>query len=109
MNPFEEGAYDDPDAYAAKPASAVDSHPEGISPFGAFNMAGNAAEWVQDRYSADYYATAPLENPKGPPTGEFRILRGGSYLNGPDHIRTSYRLWEHPNYQFPGYGVRCAK
>ena len=95
--------------YASRVTSTVDSHAEGASPYGAYNMAGNAAEWVKDYYAMDYYAQGNLKNPKGPETGENRVLRGGSYMSSRRHIKTSYRLWEHPKYQFPAYGIRCAK
>jgi formylglycine-generating enzyme required for sulfatase activity len=51
----------------------------GISPYGVYNMAGNAQEWVADWYAEDYYIHGPLNNPKGPDNGNFRCLRGGSW------------------------------
>lgn len=49
------------------------------NPFGLMHMAGNAAEWVSDWYSADYYLNSPVRNPRGPNTGTRHIYRGGSY------------------------------
>ncbi len=46
--------------------SPVDEYPAGQSPYGAFDMAGNASEWVYDWYDPDYYASSPSGNPIGP-------------------------------------------
>lgn len=95
--------------FSTKATSDVNSHPAGVSPYGAYNMAGNVAEWVMDWYSPTYYASAPLKNPSGPAKGEKKILRGGSYFNAPNKLTTTYRLWENPKYNYPPYGVRCAR
>jgi formylglycine-generating enzyme required for sulfatase activity len=57
----------------------VGSHPDGASPYGALDMAGNVREWVADWYDADYYSQSPLRNPQGPESGAFRVLRGGGF------------------------------
>jgi len=43
-----------------------------------FDMAGNAREWVHDRYAVDYYASSPATDPQGPTTGLSHVARGGS-------------------------------
>lgn len=76
--------------------SVVDSFISGASVYGVLHMAGNVAEWVQDWYSADYYATLsaqpqPVVDPQGPPTGIERVLRGGSWNAVPFFARTMHR------------------
>ncbi|MEZ6057278.1 MAG: formylglycine-generating enzyme family protein [Planctomycetaceae bacterium] len=58
------------------------------SPVGAFpanawgihDMHGNAAEWCEDWYDKDYYQISPPDDPVGPPAGEYRVIRGGSWI-----------------------------
>lgn len=89
--------------------SQVGSFPAGASPFGLFDMAGNVAEWVQDWYSADYYAVSVFRNPFGPDRGDFRLIRGGSWFHPMRSIRTTSRLWNYPDLRSDTIGFRCAK
>lgn len=90
-------------------AVPVDSYPQSTSPYGAYNMAGNMMEWVNDRYDIDYYANSPPENPPGPDRGDFRIIRGGSWINHTGNLRTTHRYPKLPVLTYTSLGFRCAR
>jgi formylglycine-generating enzyme required for sulfatase activity len=58
----------------------VGSYLSGASPYGCQDMAGNVYEWCQDWYGADYYSTSPTNDPPGPSSGSYRVMRGGTYF-----------------------------
>jgi formylglycine-generating enzyme required for sulfatase activity len=81
----------------------------GISPYGAQNMAGNVWEWVYDRYDSNYYSSqSSWINPIGPSSGSFGIIRGGSWNNGSDDLRSSRRSWLGISYTNSSIGFRCV-
>jgi len=87
----------------------VGSYENGKSPYGVYDMAGNAWEWVADWYSDTYYLSAPLTNPPGPASGEFRVLRGGSWHDDKTIVSTSNRGWNQLEYfTNVDFGFRCA-
>jgi formylglycine-generating enzyme required for sulfatase activity len=49
-------------------------------------------EWVNDWYSSSYYSSSPQNNPTGPATGTYRVVRGGPWLDDSYHLRASNRL-----------------
>jgi formylglycine-generating enzyme required for sulfatase activity len=88
----------------------VGSYPLGTSPYGVLDMAGNVLEWVQDWYSATYYAESPYNNPQGPASGEGRVLRGGSFLGSADSARTAFRSGPvPPDGRGVNVGFRCVR
>jgi formylglycine-generating enzyme len=87
----------------------VCSRPEGNSPYGLCDMAGNVWEWVEDMYAEDYYAKSPGEDPPGPRSGSSRSLRGGSYKYGIKEMRASHRSQYGEEQVADDIGFRCAK
>ena len=87
----------------------VGNYPQGASPYGALDMAGNVWEWVADWYDAGYYSQSPGSNPGGPASGEYRGLRGGSWRDGVDFARSASREWMDPSSSFDVVGFRCAR
>ena len=88
--------------------SEVGSYASGASPYGALDMAGNVWEWVSDWYGAGYYAGSPRENPIGPGSGEYRVIRGGSWSFVSGYVRAAVRSWYDPTYLDIYLGFRCA-
>ena len=93
---------------------AVESYAGGVSPYGVYDMAGNAWEWVADWYDARYYATSPPSNPTGPATGGEKVLRGGSWKSSePGLVRDVARDFMTIDvakvFRFNLLGFRCAR
>jgi len=88
----------------------VGSFPKGASPYGVMDMAGNVWEWVADWFDPNYYANSPRNNPKGPESGDFRVLRGGAW----DTPRAVNFTWLRQTFMPPSdargvTGFRCAR
>lgn len=87
----------------------VGSYPDGKSPYGVMDLAGNVWEWVADWYNVNYYGDAPTRNPKGPSEGRTRVGRGGAYDVGQSTVRASYRQDAVPDFRSATTGFRCAQ
>ena len=87
----------------------VGSYAQGASIYGVFDMAGNVWEWVDDWYHFKYYSLGRKNNPRGPANGDFKVVRGGSWVNYPNSLRSAFRRWSRPEVRFNDTGFRCAK
>jgi len=81
----------------------------GKSPYGVYDMAGNVIEWVADWYDKEYYASSPAQNPLGPEYGTYRVLRGGSWYDNLNNVRTFVRTSLSPTVAYNYVGFRCAR
>ncbi len=64
--------------------------------WGLYDMHGGVWEWCSDWYDPDYYLSSPLVDPRGPETGRFKVLRGGSWFRYGKYARSAYRRFFHP-------------
>jgi len=87
--------------------SPVGSFPNGASPYGALDMAGNVWEWTSDYFQPTYYSVSPDDNPLGPNSGTTRTIRGGSWTNPTSGIRTTARTSLTPGKILDTLGFRC--
>ncbi|MGH7388619.1 MAG: SUMF1/EgtB/PvdO family nonheme iron enzyme [Candidatus Rokuibacteriota bacterium] len=86
----------------------VGSHASGASPYGVHDMVGNAAEWVADWYSKEYYRVSPERNPPGPSAGGDKVVRGGSWDNKLKDLQSAARRDDRPSERGRKIGFRCA-
>ena len=89
--------------------SPVGAHPEGASPDGVLDLAGNAMEWTADFYRIEPPQATSTINPRGPDAGAMRVLRGGSWRQPPFFARTTYREAAVADTRSPEIGFRCLR
>jgi len=90
----------------------IGSYPNGASPYGVLDMAGNVRQWCADYYAEDYPKHAPAKNPSGPALADQqgdRVVRGSGfnvYFEG--KFVASNRDHDPHDRAFPTTGFRCA-
>jgi formylglycine-generating enzyme required for sulfatase activity len=89
-------------------AAPVGSFPDGQSPFGLYDMAGNVWEWTADRFVSGSYAEGPSVDPRGADVGGERLVRGGSWRSSPITLRVTHRVPVPETLSAPDLGFRCA-
>jgi formylglycine-generating enzyme required for sulfatase activity len=102
-------------------STPVGSYPDGGSWIGTLDMADNVDEWVNDWFDlgigetilddneySPYYSNSPTENPTGPETGIFKVLRGSGWPHLAHQVRTTFRAYAIPYDHLLGGGFRCV-
>ncbi len=76
---------------------------------GIHDMSGNVSEWILDRYEANYYRKSPKEDPRGPESGGYRVLRGGNFYDIARYLRTTCRDQYPQSYRTSCVGFRLVR
>ena len=76
---------------------------------GLYDMSGNVWEWVEDYFDFEYYQASPRKDPYGPDYSLFKVVRGGSFFDPPNKLRTSYRYGLEPVSKAISVGFRLAE
>ncbi len=77
--------------------------------WGLCDTHGNVWEWCWDHYANNYYARSPEADPQGAEAGRYRVLRGGSWTNPGNRLRSAARRDEDPFYRDVDNGFRLVK
>jgi formylglycine-generating enzyme required for sulfatase activity len=93
----------------AQYTAPVNQFKQDVSPYGVYDLSGNAMEWVADWYNQDSYRLLPARNPLGVSKGENRVIRGASWHDSIKRAQTSIRFKMYPEYRDVTIGFRCAK
>ena len=94
--------------YGEQDTVAAGSNPDGASPYGVLDMAGNVIEWAFDYFLSTYYQVSLYKNPQRPASGSTRVYRGGSYHNLDAALRVVMRGSRSENHSNVDIGFRCV-
>jgi len=76
---------------------------------GLYDMNGNVWEWLWDIYDGSYYKNSPTDNPEGPATGPYRVMRGGAFYNPTNYTHVYTRQNSYVVFRQNSVGFRIAR
>jgi formylglycine-generating enzyme required for sulfatase activity len=80
------------------------------NPWGLRDMHGNVSEWCEDNWHESYESKPPLDGSvwRGGDKSH-RVMRGGSWINNPQDLRSAQRFWNPPDGRYTYIGFRVAR
>jgi formylglycine-generating enzyme required for sulfatase activity len=106
-SPCDDCPVDDVTWYEAQAYCAARTPPKGLPTEAEWEK--GVREWTADWYGPDYYQQRVRENPKGPPSGERRVERGGAFFLPPRGVTPTIRYNHPPHFRLYFLGFRCAQ
>jgi formylglycine-generating enzyme required for sulfatase activity/class 3 adenylate cyclase len=79
------------------------------NPYGVYDMAGGVAQWTSDCWHKDYQGAPKDASTWDSANCRERVLRGGSWMNAADSLRTSSRAYYDANVRYPAHGFRVVR
>ncbi len=76
---------------------------------GLYDMSGNVGEWCWDWLALDYYEKSPMQQPKGPVTGEYKVARGGGFTLDAKGSEVTFRGYYLPDFKAGYVGLRVVR
>jgi formylglycine-generating enzyme len=88
----------------------VGNYPQGVSPYGVYDLLGNVSEWVSDWYDPTYYQLDNSKDPQGPNVEmSEKVRRGGSWATRAGFLHVAWRSAAKPENTSDLVGFRCSK
>jgi formylglycine-generating enzyme required for sulfatase activity len=107
-DPYETGDYPWTTPVGYYDGSQIPAGSDMANGYGLYDVAGNVWEWCNDWYGENYYDVSPYDNPEGPASSIYRVMRGGSWNYGASSCRVADRFYYNPGYRGSGEGFRIV-